>query len=181
MRLKLVFKIGLSSQFNIYRRHFMRTPVTSLTILITSASLLLGASSVYAASNTTHKPQDPKKAVQFFEEELEYTTNPHGTNLVVKGDVKNVTIVDVRTEADYKAGHIPGAINLPLEKYNGFTGNDTEFPGLRKDGYNYVYCYELLCNLGQKAAMKFASLGYPVKEIKGGFKSWKEGNYPIEK
>lgn len=52
---------------------------------------------------------------------------------------------------------------------------------MNKDGYNYVYCYELLCNLGQKAAKQFAKAGYPVKEIKGGFKSWEEKGYKIEK
>jgi rhodanese-related sulfurtransferase len=38
-----------------------------------------------------------------------------------------------------------------------------------------------LCNLAQKAAKKFASLGYPVKEMAGGFTEWEKKKYPIEK
>ena len=55
------------------------------------------------------------------------------------------------------------------------------FLGLSKNKINYMYCYELYCSLSQKAAKKFASLGYPVKKIKGGLKAWKEHAYPIEK
>ena len=125
--------------------------------------------------------QDSQKAFEYFENELNFTTNPQGTKQVVDGKVKNVTIIDVRDEKSFAEGHIPGAINMPAKKYNNFAGAETEFPGLRKDGFNYVYCYENLCSLAQKAAKKFASLGYPVKEIAGGFEEWKEHQYPIEK
>jgi len=133
--------------------------------------------------NSPHRGsiQDPKKAVEYFDKELAFITGPHNVNQVVTGEVKNVTIVDVRSAKDYKEGHIPGAINIPTEKYNNFAGNETEFPGLRKNGYNYVYCYDVLCNLAQKAARKFAMAGYPVKEVRGGFEGWQEGGYPIEK
>lgn len=129
------------------------------------------------------KVQDTRSAVKYFETELSFTSNPHGVNAIITAKDKNanVTIVDVRKEEDFKAGHIPGAINIPFDKWDGFNGKQTQFPGLRKDGVNYVYCYELLCNLGQVAAKKFASLGYPVKEMKGGFKSWKDGGYTVEK
>jgi hypothetical protein len=126
-----------------------------------------------------NKIQDTVAAVKYFEDEMNFTTNPGGVKAVLGS--KDITIVDVRREADFKAGHIPGAINLPFDKWDRFEGTLTEFLGLRKDGYNYVYCYELLCNLGQKAAKKFASLGYPAKEMKGGFQSWKDHKYKIEK
>jgi rhodanese-related sulfurtransferase len=134
-----------------------------------------------AMAEAKEKPQDLKRAVQYFEDEMNFKTNPHGANYVVEGKVKNVTIVDVRTAEDFAAGHIPGAINIPFDKFHNFEGNEKEFPGLRRDGYNYVYCYELLCNLAQKATKKFALTGYPVKELSGGYKSWKDGGYPIEK
>lgn len=125
--------------------------------------------------------QDSKKAIQFFQQELEFTTNPHSIKNSIDHQDTRITIVDVRSAKDYAAGHIPGAINIPYEQHNGFEGNETEFKGLRKDGYNVVYCYELLCDLAKQAAIKFASLGYPVKEMQGGFNSWKEKGNPIEK
>lgn len=125
--------------------------------------------------------QDSQKAYAYFQNELEYTTNPAGVKKAALDATSKIVIVDVRTEDAYKTGHIPRAINLPFKKYNSFEGNETEFPGLRKDAYNYVYCYESGCNLGQKAAKKFASLGYPVREVVGGYASWKDHKYPIEK
>lgn len=125
--------------------------------------------------------QDTAGAVRYFEDEMSFNTNPFGVHNAIKNKQQNVTIVDVRAARDYAAGHIPGAINVPYDKWSGFEGPETEIPGLRKDGYNYVYCYELLCNLSQKAAKKFATLGYPVKEMKGGFDAWKSHHYPVEK
>lgn len=150
-----------------------------LRVTLLSCLPLLMASAGFCAPES--KLQDSKKAVEYFENELNFTTNPYGTKKVVDGEVKNVTIVDVRDAKSFAAGHIPGAINIPFDKYKGFEGSETEFSGLRKDGYNYVYCYEHLCNLAQKAAKKFASLGYPVKEMVGGFEEWKAHDYPIEK
>lgn len=140
--------------------------------------------STYAVTQqkgTGTKIQNSKDAVEFFEKELSYKTNPYGTNRAIEEKAKNITIVDVRSAKDYAEGHIPGAINIPYEQHSGFDGAEKEFSELRRDGYNYVYCYKHLCNLGQKAAKKFASLGYPVKEIVGGYNSWVEEGYPVEK
>ncbi len=142
-------------------------------------ALFLSACSQTTGNKSHKKIQDTAAAVRYFENEMAFTTNPGGAKAAI--GAKDITIVDVRREVDFKAGHIPGAINLPFDKWDRFEGNQTEFPGLRKDGYNYVYCYELLCNLGQKAAKKFASLGYPVKEMKGGFQGWKDHKYKVEK
>jgi rhodanese-related sulfurtransferase len=134
----------------------------------------------YHKPHSSNRIQDAAAAVKYFEDEMNFTTNPAGVKTAIEKK-QLVTIVDVRREADFKAGHIPGAINMPFDKWDKFEGNQTQFPSLRKDGFNYVYCYELLCNLGQKAAKKFASLGYPSKEMKGGFQSWKEHHYHVEK
>jgi rhodanese-related sulfurtransferase len=141
-------------------------------------SLLAGLST--SCTQMRNPLQDTQKAAHYFEDELNFKTNPYGAKLASEGKAKNVVIVDVRRTADFAKGHIPGSINIPFDQYDSFEGAETEFPGLRKDGHNYIYCYELLCNLSQKASRKFASLGYPVKEISGGFKAWVDHSYPIE-
>lgn len=159
----------------------MRSITFKILALTTISAVTLSAFAERKISTMHNSIQDTQKAVQYFEKELNYTTNPHGVKKVISGEIKNVTIVDVRSAKDFKEGHIPGAINIPYEKYSNFDGDETEFPGLRKNGFNYIYCYELLCNLGQKAAKKFAMAGYPVKEMRGGFKAWEEGDNPVEK
>lgn len=135
---------------------------------------------VYAASNDYKKIQDTQAATKYFEDKLNYTANSFSLKKVSDGEIEGV-IVDLRRKENFEQGHIPRAINIPFDKFNDFEGQQTEFPGLSKNKINYLYCYEHLCNLSQKAAKKFASLGYPVKEVEGGFKAWEEHNYPVEK
>jgi rhodanese-related sulfurtransferase len=146
-------------------------------ILVTSMALAFAP----ANAESNKHVQDTAKAEEHFKHELDFKTSPFGTKKVVDGEVKNVTIVDVRNAASYKDGHVPGAINIPEGDDQDFQGDETHFKGLRKDGFNYVYCYNRDCNLAQRAARKFASLGYPVKEMTGGFDAWKEKKYPVEK
>ncbi len=142
--------------------------------------ILLSLNNVVFAAEKNGKIQDTKAAFKYFQDELNFTAGPGTARKVSEGKLDGV-IIDLRKKEHFDKGHIPGSINLPFDKYDGFEGNQKDFPGLSKDKINYVYCYELLCNLSQKAAKKFASLGYPVKEIRGGFKSYKEHSYKIEK
>lgn len=129
----------------------------------------------------TNGIQDSLKAKKYFSDLLEYTTNVSGVKKVVLDPNSKIVIIGLRAEKDYKADHIPKSINLAFDKYNTFEGNETEFPGLKRDAYNYVYCYDGTCKLAEKAANKFASLGYPVKIMIGGYTSWKEHKYPLKK
>ena len=111
---------------------------------------------IAAGSGDSHQIQDTARAVRYFEEELSFTANPGSVKKVTEGKLEGV-IVDLRRKEHFDRGHIPGAINLPFDQYNGFDGQQVSFPGLSKDKINYVYCYELLCNLSQKAAREFAA------------------------
>ena len=83
-------------------------------------------------------------------------------------------MLDTRSPALYAAGHIPGAINLPKDQWQ-------TLKGLRKDKVNVLYCYSLVCHLAAKAAVEFAGHGYPVMELDGGWRWWKEDGFDIEK
>lgn len=124
--------------------------------------------------------QDTDKAAQYFADKLNFEINTFGVQKIVDGKVSNAVIIDVRSAKAYAEGHIPGSINIPAEKYDDFEGAQADFPDLSKDKVNVVYCYVPGCNLSQKAAKKFASLGYPVKEMIGGFKAWKDEGRPVK-
>lgn len=145
--------------------------IANTGFLIVALSLI-SLDPTYGETPLEKDSQDPTKAVEYFQSELAFTTNANFVSKVVRDKIPNITIVDVRSAKAFAKGHIPGAINLPDEEYNSFKGAETEFPGLRKDGINIVYCYTQTCNLAQKAALKFASLGYPVKEMVGGYEAW---------
>ena len=119
-----------------------------------------------------NKLHDPAKARAFFEAKLAFTTGPVELNRMIQSHENNFNIVDVREPEDYAKGHIPGAINLPKEKW-------AHLKGLSKDKTNIVYCYSMVCRLAASACVVFASQGYPVMELDGGFDEWKEHELDI--
>jgi len=123
--------------------------------------------------NTMARIHDPARARAYFEDKLAFTTGPVELERWIKSGENNLVVVDVREAEDYAKGHIPGAINLPKEKW--------ENPqGLSKDKTNVVYCYTQQCHLAANACARFASSGYPVMELEGGFEIWKEHDLDIE-
>ena len=86
---------------------------------------------------------------------------------------QNYILLDVRSDMEYSAGHIPGAVLLPNETI----GSDP-IPQLpNKDQLIMVYCRS--GNRSKQAAEKLVRLGYTnVVEI-GGIHSW-EGDIVTE-
>lgn len=117
--------------------------------------------------------QDPARARAYFEQKVAFTTGPVEVDHAIKGH-ENVVIVDVREAEDYAKAHVPGAINVPK-------GNWDSPEGLQKNGMNIVYCYTQQCHLGANACVRFASQGYPVMEMDGGFEAWQENDLDTEK
>jgi len=122
--------------------------------------------------STPLKKNDPEKARQFFADKMAFTTGP----VEVSNNLKQGTdlvVVDVREEEDYRKGHIPGAVNLPFERWN-------SCEGLRKETLNVLCCYSQTCHLAAMAGQEFAGRGYSVMEMDGGFEAWKENDLEIE-
>lgn len=145
-----------------------------------SLCLMFACAQASTASSKEKSDLNSSQAVQYFDNKIAFETNHMGVKNVLEGKIKGVVIVDVRAVEDYKAGHIPKAISIPGDKHQWFQGNISDFHGLTKTGYNYIYCYSDTCNLSQKACRRFAELGYKVKEIRGGFQEWKERHYKID-
>lgn len=115
---------------------------------------------------------DPAKAREFFKDKITFTTGPVELDHLLEAR-ENINVVDVRAEEDYENGHIPTAINLPREKWG-------TLEGLSKDKTNVLYCYTQVCHLAATAACEFASKGYPVMEMDGGFAAWKDNELEVE-
>ena len=114
----------------------------------------------------------PAKAKKFFEAKMAFTTGPVELERAMKNN--EVNVVDVRAAEDYAEGHIPHAINLPKDQWH-------TLRGLRKDKLNVLYCYSQVCHLAATAAVEFAGKGYPVMELDGGWRWWRDDGFEIEK
>lgn len=84
-----------------------------------------------------------------------------------------VTIVDVREQSEYDAGHIENAILLPLGQIE--TQADTVL--LDKDATILVYCRS--GNRSREGAKKLVSLGYTNVYEMGGIQNWQNQGYKV--
>ncbi len=86
---------------------------------------------------------------------------------------ENINVVDVRYAEDYRTGHIPGAVNLPGDKWD-------SLKGLEHGKVNIVYCYSQVCHLAAAAALLFAENGFSVMELEGGFDEWQNHGFDAQ-
>ena len=76
------------------------------------------------------------------------------------------TLVDVRSAAEYRRGHIPGALNVPLEELR------------RRHGELRGQELVVHCQVGQRghtATRMLSQLGHRVRNLDGGYRTWLGG------
>lgn len=118
------------------------------------------------------KLPDAKGAAEYFRARMTYTTGPvEASRMLEKGE--DIVVLDVRRREDYEREHVPGAISLPPEEW-------ASKRGLSRDKLNLLYCYSHVCHLAAKAALEFATQGYSVMEMEGGFQAWKDNHLDTE-
>jgi rhodanese-related sulfurtransferase len=116
---------------------------------------------------------DPAAALAYFQQKLACTMGPvELRQRITEG--ADLHVIDVRAAEDYGRGHIPGAVNLPQDRW-------TTNAGLAKGKVNVFYCYSTTCLLAAQAAAYFAKRNFPVMELLGGFDGWATRGFQIEK
>lgn len=116
---------------------------------------------------------DFTQAQAFFAAKTGFTTEPY--ELKDRLDAgEPLHVVDVRFPADFRKGHIPGAVNMPKGKWE----RPEDF--LSKDKLNVLYCYNQACHKAARAAVLALAKGYRVIEVEGGFDTWENAGYPVE-
>lgn len=118
----------------------------------------------------------PERALAHFEARLAFETDCSDVWYATRHEQKDFVLVDVRTPALYAAGHVPGAINIPTRMIG--EPRLEEFPA---ETLFVVYCAGPHCNGANKAAVKLARLGRPVKEMIGGLTGWIDEGLGLER
>ena len=85
-------------------------------------------------------------------------------------------LLDVRSPALYRAGHVPGARNLPHGKI--VASALAEVPA---ETMFVVYCAGPHCNGAHRGAIRLARLGRPVKLMVGGVTGWLDEGFALER
>lgn len=85
-----------------------------------------------------------------------------------------VTVLDVRPRQEFEAGHLPGAINIPLSDLEGRIGK------LPKSKEFIAYCRGPYCLLAYEAVEHLRKKGLKARRLQDGFPEWKAAGLPIE-
>lgn len=85
-----------------------------------------------------------------------------------------VTVLDVRPPEEYVAGHVAGAVNVPLAELETYLG------GLDKSQEVVAYCRGPHCVLAFDAVAMARSKGIKAQRLEEGFPEWKLAGYPVE-
>ena len=85
-----------------------------------------------------------------------------------------VTVIDVRPAEEFAAGHLPGAINIPLDDLG------REIDHLPADVEIIAYCRGPYCLLAYEAVAKLRDKGYAARRLKDGFPEWRLAGRPVE-
>jgi len=90
-------------------------------------------------------------------------------------DQDEILLIDARPEVEFHAGHLPGAISLPVDM---IPSRINELP---MGKMVVTYCRGPICIDADEAGIMLAAYGYPVKRLKDGVVEWQEAGYKTEK
>jgi len=86
-----------------------------------------------------------------------------------------VTILDVRPNEEYAAGHVPGALNVPLKEL------EQQLEKLPRDQEVVAYCRGPYCILAFEAVARLREKGFMARRLEDGFPEWQHAGLPVEK
>ena len=85
-----------------------------------------------------------------------------------------VTVLDVRPEDEFALGHVPGAINVPLDRL------EDQLATLGSDREVVAYCRGAYCVLSYEAVSKLRSKGIKARRLEDGMPEWIAAGLPVE-
>jgi rhodanese-related sulfurtransferase len=104
--------------------------------------------------------------------ELERVSGEELMQRVRKGEV---TVLDVRPELEYRAGHIPGARSVPLSELK------RQLADLPKNREIVAYCRGPQCVMAIEAVELLRKRGFRAQRLEQGVMDWRARGWKIEK
>lgn len=85
-----------------------------------------------------------------------------------------VTVLDVRPEDEFAAGHLLGAVNIPLSEL------EARLAELDLDHEIVAYCRGAYCILSFEAVAELRRCGFRVRRLEDGYPEWRAAGLPVE-
>lgn len=87
----------------------------------------------------------------------------------------DVVVLDVRPEPEYRAGHITGAVSLPIKEIT------RRLRTIPKDRQVVAYCRGPFCVYADDAVRALRRRGYRAARLDEGYPEWARAGLPVEK
>ena len=94
--------------------------------------------------------------------------------LLAKMREEGVEVLDVRPEDEYRAGHIPGARSVPVERMEAYLED------IPRDREVVAYCRGPYCVFSDEAVALLRSRGYRARRLREGLPDWRAAGLPVE-
>lgn len=85
-----------------------------------------------------------------------------------------VTVLDVRPPEEFAAGHVAGAVNIPLQDLQ------RKLRTLSRDREVVAYCRGPYCVLAYEAVARLREQGYEARRLQYGYPEWKQAGLPVQ-
>jgi rhodanese-related sulfurtransferase len=120
-------------------------------------------------------PAAAADAAAFFTARLTFQADVSDVHASLESGSPGFVLLDSRSEAAWRQGHIPGARHLPTAGIPARAGQllDPAVPVI-------TYCWGPGCDGATRAALALAQLGYRVKEMIGGIEYWTREGFTVE-
>lgn len=86
----------------------------------------------------------------------------------------SVVVLDVRPEEEYRAGHIPEALSVPVDAL------EAALQTLPRDKEIVAYCRGPYCVFSDEVVRALSARGYRASRLTDGFPEWRAAGYPVE-
>ncbi|MCY7297092.1 rhodanese-like domain-containing protein [Alteromonas sp. a30] len=117
---------------------------------------------------------ESQRALAHFQALLEFETDCWDVHFALTNGRQDFVLIDVRAQSCFEAGHIEGAINIPHKNID-----EVRLADIEKSQLIVVYCAGPHCNATEKAAIRLATLGRPVKKMIGGVTGWLDEGFTL--
>ncbi len=85
----------------------------------------------------------------------------------------DVVVLDLRPRAEYAAGHIPGALSIPLDEL------EAQLANLPSRAEIVAYCRGPYCVLAPRGVAVLTRHGYRAQRLEDGFPEWRLAGLPV--
>jgi rhodanese-related sulfurtransferase len=86
----------------------------------------------------------------------------------------SVLVLDVRPEEEYRAGHIPGALSVPVDAL------EAALQTLPRDREIVAYCRGPYCVFSDEAVALLRARGFRARRMRQGLPDWRAAGMPVE-